>query len=385
MRATFVPALFLLCLIPALGESQVYAVKDLGPLSPTAINTWGEVAGNLNGHAFLWTKSGGLKDLGVLAGGTFSSATSINDLGQVVGEGGLPPASCDNTSITQTVPLLWTQGGGMQSLGTVGEGRYPACVFSGYASDINELGQVIVTNGNVSTTYIDGFQWTQAGGLQILPSDVYQSKANGINNRGQIVGATGDFSAPFPPTFPLQPGGESADAALWDKGVLTILPPLASGKQSCSEATDVNDFGQVVGWSNTVPNDCFPPQSSHAFLWTMDGGIQDLGVLPGATTSAADKINWCGQVIGSSGGRPFIWTKSQGMRDLNDLIAPHSGWALSTATGINVWGQIVGQGTLKGQPHGFLLTPRALEESLEKTIPDAHLHGSDKFMFGDWR
>jgi hypothetical protein len=46
------------------------------------------------------------------------------------------------------------------------------------------------------------------------------------------------------------------------------------------------------------------------------------------------------------------------MQDLNTLIRTNSGWVLTTATDINVWGQIVGNGTLNGEPHGFLLTPR---------------------------
>ncbi len=47
------------------------------------------------------------------------------------------------------------------------------------------------------------------------------------------------------------------------------------------------------------------------------------------------------------------------MRDLNTLVRGNSKWVLSSATDINVWGQIVGQGMLNGKPHGFLLTPRA--------------------------
>ena len=39
-------------------------------------------------------------------------------------------------------------------------------------------------------------------------------------------------------------------------------------------------------------------------------------------------------------------------------INRYLGWLLNSATDINVWGQIVGMGTLNGQPHGFLLTPR---------------------------
>ena len=48
------------------------------------------------------------------------------------------------------------------------------------------------------------------------------------------------------------------------------------------------------------------------------------------------------------------------LQDLNTLISSTSGWVLNSATGINIWGQIVGSGTLNGQSHGFLLTPRKL-------------------------
>src|SRR5262249_31468112 len=112
----------------------------------------------------------------------------------------------------------------------------------------------------------------------------------------------------------------------------------------------------------------------HAILWTPNGGMKDIGTLPGDTSSAAVKVNLFGLVIGSSGntefasdfeskspfeviGRPFICSASSGMRDLNTLIPQNSGWVLKTATDINVWGQIVGSGMRYGQPHGYLLTP----------------------------
>jgi hypothetical protein len=44
------------------------------------------------------------------------------------------------------------------------------------------------------------------------------------------------------------------------------------------------------------------------------------------------------------------------MQDLNTLI-PVSDWVLNSVSDINVWGQIVGSGTLNGETHGFLLTP----------------------------
>lgn len=145
-----------------------------------------------------------------------------------------------------------------------------------------------------------------------------------------------------------------------------------------SSANGVNDQGQIVGWSGTSV-DTFEGGSFQAVLWTKTGSIRDLGTLPGDTLSTALRINFFGQVIGSSGntrvytlyeatldpccslgvsGRPFIWSEHRGMRDLNTLIRSRSGWVVKSATDINVWGQIVGSGTLNGRPRGFLLTPK---------------------------
>ena len=88
MRTTmkaFTSSLFLFCLMPALTVAQVYYVTDLGPLAPTAINSWGQVVGNYNGHAFVWTRFAGSRDLGLLLGGRFSNAAAITDFGVVTG------------------------------------------------------------------------------------------------------------------------------------------------------------------------------------------------------------------------------------------------------------------------------------------------------------
>jgi probable HAF family extracellular repeat protein len=187
----------------------------------------------------------------------------------------------------------------------------------------------------------------------LLPN-IYNGAAYGINNRSQIVGAVGFFDNMDPQQHP----DNSAYATFWDvQGRFTELPSLfEAGDYNCSMASDINDKGQTVGWSNSTA-DCFNAFTPHALLWTGTTAMQDLGTLPGATTSVAYKINFFGRVIGSSDGVPFIWTRGTGMRDLNRLIDHNSGWILDTATGINVWGEIVGQGLRNGQPHGFLLTP----------------------------
>src|SRR5579863_9930969 len=86
--------------------AQTYSITDLGVLkgdnesSGFWINNLGEVVGCSDTeteegypctglvagqHAFSWTRSGGLKELGTLSGATVSGAIGVNDSGVVVG------------------------------------------------------------------------------------------------------------------------------------------------------------------------------------------------------------------------------------------------------------------------------------------------------------
>jgi probable HAF family extracellular repeat protein len=60
----------------------------------------------------------------------------------------------------------------------------------------------------------------------------------------------------------------------------------------CSEATAVNDRGQVVGWSYTAMG------VQHAFVWE-EGVMRDLGTLGGPFAGAL-AIDDRGQVVGYS-------------------------------------------------------------------------------------
>lgn len=377
---TVMLALFITAL-SAIANAQTYSITDLGTLSPAAINNWGQIAAvNLSKHAVVRT-AGRVRDLGVFPGGAYSIPTEINDLGAVVGVAdqfvtynnpGYPAESW-----AQYLPqgFVWSPSKGMQSVGYI-----PALSWgqnfqtSNFAEGINAFGQVIVDT--YCCTYINGYVWTQAGTTMVSPY-TYNAEAFGINNRGQVVGWNG-----------VSPMGQDlkSRASLWDNGVLTELGSLLAPSDwvvtSCSlwswdtstgcgsVAYDINDFGQVVGWSayNLYNSGYSSDYVQHAFLWTQSGGMEDLGTLPGDLSSEARKINVFGQIIGSSypeasiyhqtPGRPFIWTRQGQMQDLNTLISASSAWVLQSVADINAWGQIVGQGLRYGQPHGFLLTPK---------------------------
>lgn len=357
----------ILLLVPIAG-AQVYTITDLGSLSPTAINSWAQVAGNYNGQAYTWT-FGHRRALGFLPGGSFSWAGGINDFGVVAGtadgQGVVLAGQLSHQCSDLTQPFVWKQH--MYALGTVRATDVidAWCSSPFYSVGINDRGEVVGYTGSLQNDFQWGFFWTSSAGENLLGDSFPPTFGIGISNTGQIVGENQEL-------------GIDGHATSWLNGVGTDLGGLVDFTSSA--ANGVNDLGQIVGWSTTDVGCYSGSNCMHAALWTKTGTIHDLGTLVGDTDSAASKINRFGLVIGSSGdtvvvstigdgnprdvgpleviGRPFIWSAQSGMQDLNTLIRGNSGWVLNTATDINIWGQIVGEGTLNGQPHGYLLTPR---------------------------
>ena len=153
-------------------------------------------------------------------------------------------------------------------------------------------------------TYSNGVL-TDIGALPTNPS----SNGLAINNLGQVAGY-GENS----------PG--TSQAALFANGAVQLL------SASRSEATGINNLGQVAFWSQ-VPNGGGTP---YAFLY--DGAMHNLG--EGVTAG----INDSGEIIGTSPETPPIaWSYSGGaMHSLGTL----SGEPYSFAHGINDEGDIVG-------------------------------------------
>ena len=120
-----------------------------------------------------------------------------------------------------------------------------------------------------------------------------------------------------------------------------------------SVAFDINDTGQVVGYSGTITSS---QEDAHAFLYS-GGQMQDLGTLDSTYNySVARGINASGQVVGSSkisSGeyRAFLYSGGQ-MKDLGTLRFLNSG-----ASAINDSGQVVG--TAGGLTSGHTSLTRA--------------------------
>jgi probable HAF family extracellular repeat protein len=136
-----------------------------------------------------------------------------------------------------------------------------------------------------------------------------------------------------------------------------------------SDASDINEAGQVVGRADTASGD------ERAFLWTAAGGMVDLGTLGGAgSRSQAEGINDAGEVVGlftEDDDRAFYWTAAGGMIELPTLTGIESG-----ARAINNAGQAAGYGDIAtGDAHAVIwsraISPPTPEEqitSLEASI-----------------
>lgn len=247
----------------------------------------------------------------------------------------------------------------------------PPNVYIYYVMDLNDRGDVI--GGAYATEGIWSWMLTAQGQftrLPSLPNPPYpDNEAFAINNRRQVVGAG------------YEEGYQGLRPFLWERGEIrdlgtfpeanTVYPndintrgvivgdvyldqnrtpfmQLGSsyhtletlGGNGYTSALRVNELGVICGYSEV------PTGGPHAVLWNRDGHIQDLGVLPGGSSSTASSLNDFGDVavttrFGQFGetSLPAVWRDGQ----LTPLPLVHGGTNVrASASGINDFGQIIG-------------------------------------------
>jgi probable HAF family extracellular repeat protein len=229
----------------------------------------------------------------------------------------------------RSVPALYA----VTDLGTLG-GDYS------YAYDLNQAGQVVGYSGHA-------FLWNNGTMIDLGTLGGSYSSADGINELGQVVGWANLPAEASQHAFLVTPqdGVWFQDSDLDGRNDFMIDLGTLNGSDY-SEATDINNAGQVVGGSG-----------GHAFLWDAVHGMTDLGVPPGFTESYAGGINEAGQVTGSawyydplSGSHhsAFLWDAASGMT----VLGAGPGYTDSQAAALNEAGQVVGY-----QGSAFLWTP----------------------------
>lgn len=278
-----------------------------------------------------------------------------------------------------------------------------------HARQINERGQVIgwVKRPNVGWfTFSAGVVWEDGVAREIVAPTYGPPGLEGqvwavpleISQRGQVMGirmhVSGFASWPF----------------AWDDGRYTALVPEVVDPTSVTSASDLNEWGQILGtrfsagsdpfgppilrpvvWRdgrevasveeqamavdlnntgtaavNLFPDETFPIGGT-AGVWSIGRGVTDLGTLGGAASRSA-AINELGQVAGvsdtaSGDEHAFLWQRGR-MTDLGTLggswsrvITPDPGVppVLGTDEMLNEWGHVVGVSqTATGEEHAFL-------------------------------
>ena len=386
-----------------------YIVVDLGPTQDTPFSQATSMADNgliagltvapdFTQHAVVWYR-GQVTDLGTPGlGGPNSGAFGVNERGQVVGQAESSTADPNNENFCgygtglKCRPFLWERGV-MTALRLLGGNN-------GTVGNVNNIGEVIgiaetgirdsecPTEVSVNGTGplvldFEAVVWGPRGQvrkLSPLPGDSV-GMALGINNKGQAVGASGSCANTVLPPFAAAP-----HAVLWDRdgsvhnlgnlGGTVNINLLAVGNVGES----INNRGQVVGLSALPGN-----QAIHAFLWTSETGMQDLGTLPGDVYSAGLGINDRGDIVGASidgnpaTGNPRAFLRHDGvMTDLNTLAPANSPLYLLTAFGINEAGEIAGFGVnIAGNVHAFLAIPSRSGNNGESVMFDEQGAGSD--------
>jgi len=327
--------------------SRAMGINNLGEVVGSFFNIDTATGDALGRQAFVWDSANGAWLLPSLSGE--SSAWAINDNGFATGY------SYNKTTAQRAV--MWdTQNLTVQDLGAL----------------TNETtGQT----GEASTTY-------------------------GINNHEEVVGSA-DIPNDAGTFTPFHAFIYDATNGIWDLGTLnTTMPEWEHGY---SIAYDVNNNGQVVGIAHDSPWAAFIYDDTNGMrMLQKDSGyaegewyavvINDSGLIGGHVIAGENQsipfywpnessapvkitmpagfpygeiygINAHGEMVGmmwsSDQGdateHAFIFDIQNGVRDLNDLIDPASGWVLNFGRDINDSTQVAGYGELNGEKRAFVL------------------------------
>lgn len=264
-----------------------------------------------------------ITDLGSLGGNntfTHSEGFAINSLGEVVGRSALPTRVPTTGCPPRHTCLVYPEHAYIYEAGTMTDLGTLGGIFS-WGTAISAGGDVAgystLTSGTYHAFLVHKGRMTDLGSLAANGA----SEASGINNFAEVVGWS---------SLVTSAGSYAQHAFLYSGGKMVDLGTLGS---DYSFANGINNLHEVVGGSDLANG------STHAFLYT-NGVMNDLGTL-GGPQSTAYAVNDAGQVVGwaqtaSSATHSFLYTGGR-MIDLGAYNID------TVAEALNISGTIVGQ------------------------------------------
>ncbi|HUQ46921.1 MAG TPA: hypothetical protein VM053_01610 [Gemmatimonadaceae bacterium] len=259
---------------PGDGSTCATAVNDAGVVAGSA-NFWGRMG-------FVWNAAGSLQFLPLIFGET--TVNGINEQGDVVGSAisGATPAD------QREYGFVWNAKSGGHILQSVNGAPLSR------AFDINDQGDVVGFDSRRSTAGVTASAavlWRPANAARLglaapTSNDCAWQPDNGIqgdcaaaavaiNNAGEIAGTIGG----------------NAFRRMPDGALLTLHFP--DGR--LSTAVGINAGGDIAGTAMTRDL-----KTRSAFVWKRNGQVIELGALPGRNSSDATGMNDHGQVVGFS-------------------------------------------------------------------------------------
>jgi hypothetical protein len=323
-------------------SAQAAQIVDLGSFTPTAVNSSDVVIGSDTASG-VW-QNGVVTHLQAPGTGGVGGLEDINDAGQIVGEifnQGPVNGYCseatrwDLPAVDAPHPLGFLDPTGGQC-------------HNGYsqAYGINRFGDVAGESrvGQPGTYRAAIFRIGAANPVEVgaadAPAGGGYSYGRGITDDGKVLGGWySNSSSSFRNLLwpgPASPGTPINLAYHTDQGGNHL----------------VSGDGVVVGGSGTT-----------AYQRGLDGSLTAMGTfIPAAVNLSHDVVG--NDYSAPDSEVPVEW-KNGGLIHLSSLVPPGSGWQLIQATDIADNGDIVGQGKLNGELHGFLLKAPSLDVTLD--------------------
>ena len=313
-----------------------YEVVDLGDFFPQGLNDEGLVVGSIDGRAATWWQ--GVVDDQIVPGALPGTvAVAVNNSEHIVGDDYRRFITIWTSPPFQS---LWFAGpGDVQSVRAISPGSLIGSWYVEAAAQYHAY--VFVPRGN---------GWARVS-LDGLPGGAGWYKPS-----ARLFGFCGDYGA----VGSAQTPEDEQRAVLW---VWPDTQPRDLGTLGGRNSVMLgcNPYTVAVGWSTTADG------RTLGYQWNPWVGQVVHHPLPGFESSmlldvnTREDLDLAVDIVGVSTrgqeSRATHWTWDAKPTDLNTVMMNGAGWVLQRAVKVNERGQIIGTGTLNGQPRGFLLTP----------------------------